>query len=117
MEFVYLLLALIWSILCLILFFKIWGMTNDVREIKDHLLHSQALEQKIASPTPQEVTLSKDRNIKKGDVVINLRNGREIKVDEINEDGSFICYIDQTYTGVFQPNEIATKDEYSKLKK
>lgn len=28
-------LGILWWILCVILFFKIWGMTNDVREIKD----------------------------------------------------------------------------------
>ena len=27
------LLALVWSILCLILFFKIWGMTNNVEQL------------------------------------------------------------------------------------
>ena len=114
---IYIFISVVWGVLCLILFFKIWGMTNDVREIKSHLLHSQVLEQKIASPKPQEIILSRDRNIKKGDVVINLRNGKEIIVDEIMEDGSFICYIDQTYTGEFQPNEIATKEEYSEIKK
>ena len=31
-------LALVWSVLCLILFFKIWGMTNDVKEIRDFLI-------------------------------------------------------------------------------
>lgn len=28
------LLALVWSILCLILFFKIWGMTNNVEHLR-----------------------------------------------------------------------------------
>ena len=28
---------LIWSVLCLILFFKIWGMTNNVKDIKNNL--------------------------------------------------------------------------------
>ncbi len=31
-------LCIIWSILCLVLFFKIWGMTNDIRKIKEFLM-------------------------------------------------------------------------------
>ena len=31
-------LAIVWSILCLILFFKIWGMTNNVQEIRDFII-------------------------------------------------------------------------------
>lgn len=116
MEIFLSILALIWSVLCLILFFKIWGMTNDVKEIKGHLLHSQVLAQKVVPPEPKETVLSRERNINKGDVVINLRNGKEIIVDEINEDGSFVCYIDKVYTGIFQSDEIATKEEYSNNK-
>ncbi len=116
-EVLLIILGIIWSILGIILFFKVWGMTNDIKKIKNYLLHSQALKKKISSPVPQEVVLSKERNIKRGDVVINLRNGKEIIADEINEDGSFVCYIDNKYTGIFQSNEIATKEEYSNNKK
>lgn len=28
-------LGILWFLLCVILFFKIWGMTNDVRDIKN----------------------------------------------------------------------------------
>lgn len=30
--------AIIFGVLQIILFFKIWGMTNDVRELRDHLI-------------------------------------------------------------------------------
>ena len=30
-------LGIVWSILSIILFFKIWGMTNDVKEINHNL--------------------------------------------------------------------------------
>ena len=29
--------AFVWSVLCIILFFKIWGMTNDIKEINHNL--------------------------------------------------------------------------------
>lgn len=28
-------LGILWWVLCIILFFKVWGMTNDIRKIKD----------------------------------------------------------------------------------
>ncbi len=34
MEIFYAVLTLIWCVLCVILFFKVWGMTSDVSEIK-----------------------------------------------------------------------------------
>lgn len=38
MEIFAYILALIWSILCLILFFKIWGMTDNVEQLA-HEVH------------------------------------------------------------------------------
>ena len=40
METFIILIILIFGILQLILFFKIWGMTNDIREIKERYLSS-----------------------------------------------------------------------------
>ncbi len=37
MEAFLIIVSLVWSILCIILFFKIWGMCNNVSEIKDIL--------------------------------------------------------------------------------
>ena len=36
MEVLVIILSIVWTILCLILFFKIWGMCNDVRRIRKH---------------------------------------------------------------------------------
>jgi len=37
-------LGILWWVLCIVLFFKIWGMTNDVSEIKDLLKEQFDLE-------------------------------------------------------------------------
>lgn len=34
-------LAIVWTLLCIILFFKIWGMTNNVKKILDILSRNQ----------------------------------------------------------------------------
>ena len=36
-DFILAIIGLIWTILCLILFFKIWGMTKDVKEINHNI--------------------------------------------------------------------------------
>lgn len=38
MEVIIGILAIVWSILCLVLFFKIWGMTDDVRTLKNYFI-------------------------------------------------------------------------------
>ena len=54
------LLGLVWGVLCLVLFFKVWGMTNDVEEIKELLKgnlrrNSNAPQQEVAKcDAPEE---------------------------------------------------------------
>lgn len=52
MEAIFFILALVWSVLCLILFFKLWGMTNDVAEIKK-LLQSKNI-QSTSTPISED---------------------------------------------------------------
>ncbi len=37
METIFFIISLIWSVLAIVLFFKVWGMTNDVAEIKESI--------------------------------------------------------------------------------
>lgn len=34
---VFTIIGIVWLVLCIVLFFKVWGMTNDVAKIKDTL--------------------------------------------------------------------------------
>ena len=43
MEVFFIILSLLWSVLCIVLFFKIWGMTNDVRAMRDALNETYGL--------------------------------------------------------------------------
>ena len=122
------LIILVWGVLNIILFFKIWGMTNDIRELKLFILT------KGSNPTTETVkentsvsnakekidngfSPSPNRKINKGDTVINVSNGEQMIVNEIGFDGSCICYVGKKMAGIFQPNEIATEEEYSNFKK
>lgn len=92
MEVLIAVITVIWSILGIILFFKIWGMTNNVKDIHDWLMESKLKEQKsneeispsftphskidlaelseAAVPTP-----SFNGNLKKGDKVSIVEYG------------------------------------------
>lgn len=43
--------VIVFGLLQLILFFKIWGMTNNVREIKEYICKESAVDQRVASPS------------------------------------------------------------------
>lgn len=88
---------IVFGILQIILFFKIWGMTNDVSKIT-RILESKAFnfqeshmndsQEKVEQPTHQEMELSNDINI--GSRVIRLSDEKTMIVDSI-ENGKFFC--------------------------
>lgn len=47
MEPLFIILYLVWGVLCLILFFKVWRMCNDVRRIKNRLIKNDDIETTI----------------------------------------------------------------------
>lgn len=47
-------LGIVWSILCIILFFKVWGMCNNVKSILQILLDKEAEEEKPLPQHPQQ---------------------------------------------------------------
>lgn len=96
MDFVFLIIAIVWSVLCLILFFKVWGMTNDVEDIK-YILKSLINKKESlnidncneSNNSVQQSTSSTEIN--EGDIVINKENGEELKVLMICSDGDVTC--------------------------
>lgn len=72
------------GILQIILFFKIWGMTNDIREIKN----------KYFSEGKKEMPRKKLTNLAAGDIVTEINSGRKVAISEINPDGTYKCYAD-----------------------
>lgn len=78
--------GIVWAILCLILFFKVWGMTNDVRTIKYILLDI------LNSKDKNEVKQTEEPEyLEEGDVVVNIETGEELIVDQVFPDGDVTC--------------------------
>jgi len=91
MDGVFYLFALIWGILSIVLFFKIWGMTNDVETIK-HILLNVTSKTIAANNKEASETLSESMgNLEEGDVVVNVETGQELIVVQIFPDGDVTC--------------------------
>ena len=90
MENFFVVLALIWSILCLILFFKIWRMTNDVCIIKD-LMH------RLVADKASKKSIASVFNI--GDKLKVKETGEYVTVGSIDVMGSNVLYECNTSEG------------------
>ena len=96
------LLALVWSILCLILFFKIWGMTNNIEQLTQevHELKLNLEQGRIQVRTSQRqegmplIQSSSDipwEDLMIGDEVKLKSNGKLYKVIGFEENGLVQC--------------------------
>lgn len=100
----------VFGILQLILFFKIWGMTNDIREIKNKYLDSSTNSQIQSS---QEIeyfgSIPKDGSkFKEDDLVVLLATGKQMRVKRYTDDGKYSCYTNggTVYQGDYAENEL-----------
>lgn len=57
----FLFLGIIWWLLCIILFFKVWGMTNDVSKMKDMLREQLDLEHPYVENTAPDQPATQDK--------------------------------------------------------
>lgn len=98
-SFLVCIIALILGVLQIILFFKIWGMTNNVQRLTDKIcaekptvLSSMAEHISTEDPVPAEQK-AYDKgldDVKKGDKIIRISDGAEMTVDEVGK-GRFFC--------------------------
>lgn len=85
------LIGIVWTICCLVLFFKIWGMTNDVKTIKNIL---QTIPNKTATtnrPSSEDNSEESTVHFEEGDHVINIETGEELMVVQVFPDGDVTC--------------------------
>lgn len=118
MEILVALITLAGAILNIILFFKLWGMTNNVAEILDIIKHSTRAVPANSGIDPENTTTT-DGSFSNGQVVVNLKNEDQLKITSINPDGTYSCVKNgtTTYVGEFKKEEIADFDAYWASKK
>lgn len=100
----------VFGILQIILFFKIWGMTNDVREIKEKYLSSNStISQNNQSDIVYDGNIPDDNSkFKENDLVVLISTGKQMRVKRITEDGKYSCYINggTIHQGNYNEDEI-----------
>ena len=114
MEVLIILLYLIFGILSLILFFKVWGMTNDVAQILK-LLQERDIPVKTPSQNDKPISnkhLEIDSEIFIGDIVRLNINNKRFRVAG-NDNGRYIC---EDILGLENTTYKFRKDEIKKYK-
>lgn len=108
------LIIIVFGILQIILFFKLWGMTNDVRLLTEHFCavsKAQDVEKEKSDVIENDEYDPRLDTIKPGDKVEYIFDGRELIVDSINGN-RFFCN-----TGVFSGYKYFKKSEVKYIEK
>lgn len=77
---------IVFAVLQLILFFKIWGATNDIAKIKDAITRP---DQTAANPSAPQTNVTPHK-FDVGDNVMS-KTGKKMKIDRINNIGEYVC--------------------------
>lgn len=103
------------GVLQIILFFKLWGMTNDIREIKEKYLNTKNQSIEFVQKTDFEQIdkkvpdLSKFDGLKfkQNDHVVNLKTEKQMRIKDI-KDGKYCCYSQggMVHEGDFHESEL-----------
>lgn len=118
---------LFFGVLQVILFFKLWAMTNDVRELKNWLINKEITarltqnnektqvidykeaQPKIAEKRASEIEQQDNQNTQRQDKktsATNIKTPKQIRKGEQLENGKYKCYSGTLYIGDFAPEEI-----------
>ena len=93
--------AIIYCVLNIILFFKIWGATNDIKRIKQTLCSGKEpkKENKTSTSSTQQAMIDafvrtgeKSSKFKEGEWVVQKGKNNELMyIESINDKGEYIC--------------------------
>lgn len=110
MEIFVSLIIIVFGVLQIILFFKLWGMTNDVRELVEHFCRSRIADKQESRDSVSEYDKRLD-TVEKGDYVIRLSDGKKMIVSNIKDD-ILICSV-SLLSGVqsYRKNEVRYIDK------
>lgn len=107
MEILFIVIGLIFALLQIILFFKIWGMTNDIRDIKEKYLFAG----NESTVTTENVNYE---DYSDGLLVVELKTEKQMRLGELLSNGKYKCYSNNSYIGDFAPTEFMEFDKWVK---
>lgn len=100
---------IVFGILWLILFFKLWGATNDIRKIRNEICTTpQPQEDKLTALEGRKPATSTHLGFNVGDRVTTKDTpDRVLYIDRINNVGEFVCKTtDGEIAGTFKENQL-----------
>nr|DAL72486.1 MAG TPA: hypothetical protein [Caudoviricetes sp.] len=103
METLLAIIFIVFGVLQIILFFKIWGMTNDVRNIKEMYesereAHYRNLNRTNPNTKNQEESDLSISKFSVGDLVVHIKTGKQMRIKNINTNNvhsnndTYSCY-------------------------
>lgn len=125
MEVLYYLIAFVIALLNIILFFKIWGMTNDISVMNETLSRIEDIMQsknenqmsaKIATISTESNNTDQEGTMKYavGELVVIKANEKQTHVTGTTNDSKYECYSSggTYYDGLFNEDELFSWNEY-----
>ena len=109
MDIIYNIIVFIGAILQIILFFKIWGATNDIRKIRNEICKpQQPKEEKPTAPEVRMPTTSTRSGFNVGDWVTSSDNAERLMyIVSIDNNGDYQCSTPEgDYVGTFSKNDL-----------
>ena len=124
MEDVTLIIMAIFGVLSLILFFKVWGMCNDVSDMKERIKEAFPTEEekrridiagKWQAQAERKQAQANGTGFNVGDSVIYEPMNRKMIVKEITNDGMLVCVSykqngKEEYEGTYRPEQVKILD-------
>ena len=105
---------LIFGILQIILFFKLWGMTNNVIRIKEYI---ERMDKRTSNNWKSKE--SKDRQNENstpdwviGSRVVHVHSGNQMKIISLNSNGTFVCTKNGIVAGSYRRDELMSWSEW-----
>ena len=104
--------GIVWGILNIILFFKIWGMTNDIHDIRELLykIHPQSkgtIDYRVNTSSNYD-----NSKFKINDIVVSPNYNGDLKIFDIMGNGEYNCKDANTgaKAGFFKENDLKLKE-------
>lgn len=107
---------LVFGILQIVLFFKLWGMTNDVSQIK-YLLYNLSTQNAAAIKKTQdlELTSSEQKVVGEwpvGTLVVHSATGQQMRIKEITPDHKYVCTQGNLVRGTYAKGCLISFEDY-----
>lgn len=107
---------LVFGILQIVLFFKLWGMTNDVGQIK-YLLSNLSTQNAAAIKKPQDLeqTSSEQKVVGEwpvGTLVVHTATWQQMRIKEITPDHKYVCTQGNLVRGTYAKGCLMSYEDY-----